>query len=63
MKPGSLEFNQEIRLMKAEREARQWHRIATRLYDAHTDPDATPHDLHDAIETYLNYHNPDGDDA
>jgi hypothetical protein len=47
--------------MKAEREARQWHRIATRLYDAHTDPDMSVHDRHDAIETYLNYHNPNDD--
>jgi hypothetical protein len=61
MKPGSLEFNMEIRLMKAEREARQWHRIATRLYDAHTDPDLSAYDRHDAIETYLNYHNPNDD--
>ena len=62
MKPGDLEFNLEIRAMKAERQARQWHRIATRLYDALTDPDLSAHQRHDAIETYLNYHNPHDDD-
>lgn len=52
----------ELQIQKAEREARQWHRIATRLYDALTDPDLSAHQRHDAIETYLNYHNPDDDD-
>ena len=62
MKIRSLESNMEIRAIKAEREANQWHRIANRLYDALTDPDLSPHDRHDAIETYLNYHNPHDDD-
>ena len=62
MKPEDLEFNREIKLIKTEREAYRWHRIANLLYDALTDPDLSPHDRHDAIETYLNYHNPHDDD-
>jgi len=54
-------MSHQLQIDQARREARLWHRIANRLYDAHTDPDATPHDRHDAIETYLNYHNPHDD--
>lgn len=57
MKTGHI----EVELMAARRLANQWHRIATRLYDALTDPDLSVHDRHDAIETYLNYHNPHDD--
>lgn len=52
----------ELRVQRAEREARLWHRIANRLYDTITDPDATHEDRADAIEEYLNYHNPIDDD-
>jgi len=62
MKPGDPQFDREIKLIKTEREAHRWRRIANRLYEAFTDPDAGPHQKRDAIETYLNYAQPDDDE-
>lgn len=52
----------ELQIQQAQREARQWRRIANRLYDVLTDPDTSAHQRHDTIEMYRNYAFEDDDE-